>query len=129
MHLHYSNDGRTLANAVFKGIFGFRNSGKSVFTKNLLISDLIDVPFKKVLWIYKTWKDELFQEIAARLNIDFLDDLPNFEEMGKQENTAILIDDYFMEAANNNQVLALFSRGRHLNISIILLSEFVSYYL
>ena len=105
------------------GIFGCRNSGKSVFTKNLLISDLIDVPFKKVLWIYKTWQDELFKEIAGRLNIEFLDDLPNFEEMGRQENTAIVIDDYFVEAANNNQVLALFSRGRHLNISIILLSQ------
>ncbi len=43
--------------------------------------------------------------------------------MGKQENIAIVIDDYFVEAANNNQVLALFSRGRHLNLSIILLSQ------
>ena len=77
------------------GIFGCRNSGKYVFTKKLLISDLIDVPFKKVLWIYKT--------------------------MGRQANTAIVIDDYFVEAANNNQVLALFSRGRHLSITIILL--------
>ena len=51
------------------GIFGCRNSGKSVFTKTLLISDLIDVPFKKVFWIYKTWQDELFKEIAGRLNI------------------------------------------------------------
>ena len=105
------------------GIFGCRNSGKYVFTKNLLISDLIDVPFKKVLLIYKTWQDELFKEIAARLNIEFLDDLPSFEEMGRHENTAIVIDDYFVEAENNNQVLALFSRGRHLNITIILLSQ------
>ena len=51
---------------------------------DLLISDLIDVPFKKVLWIYKTWQDELFKEIAGRLNIEFLDDLPNFEEMGRK---------------------------------------------
>ena len=43
--------------------------------------------------------------------------------MGRQENPAIVIDDYFVEAANHNQVLALFSRGRHLNISIILLSQ------
>ena len=75
------------------------------------------------MWIYKTWQDELFKEIAGRFNIEFLDDLRNFEEMGRQENTAIVIDDYFVEAANNNQVLALFSRGRHLNITIILLSH------
>jgi hypothetical protein len=35
----------------------------------------------------------------------------------------IIIDDYFVEAANNSQVLALFSRGRHLNLSVILLSQ------
>ncbi len=29
------------------GIFGCRNSGKSVFTKNLLLSDLIDRQLKK----------------------------------------------------------------------------------
>ncbi len=34
------------------GVFGCRNSGKSFFTKNLLLSDLIS--FKKVIWIYKT---------------------------------------------------------------------------
>ena len=65
----------------------------------------------------------MLKEKAARLNIEFLDDLPNFEEIGRQENTAIVIDDYFVDAANNNQVLALFCRGLHLNISIILLSQ------
>ncbi len=101
------------------GVFGCRNSGKSVFTKNLLLSNLVD--FKKIVWIYKTWQD-MFDELS-KLNIEFLDDLPNFDDMGKQENTLIIIDDYFVEAANNSQVLALFSRGRHLNLSVILLSQ------
>ena len=105
------------------GVFGCRNSGKSVFTKNLLLSTLFDKPFKKIIWIYKTWQDDIFKQLQTKLDIEFLDDLPNFENMGKQENTMIIIDDFFAEVANNSQVLALFSRGRHLNLSIIVLSQ------
>ena len=120
LNAHYMMDGR-LQTPFSMGVFGCRNSGKSVFTKNLLLSDLIDV--KKVLWIYKTWQEDIFIQLQQRINIEFVDDLPNFEDMKKQENTIIVIDDYFVEAANNNQVLALFSRGRHLNLSVILLSQ------
>ncbi len=49
------------------GVFGCRNSGKSVFTKNLLLSNLVD--FKKIVWIYKTWQD-MFDELS-KLNIEF----------------------------------------------------------
>ncbi len=102
------------------GIFGCRNSGKTVFVKNLLLrSDLVD--FEKIIWIYKTWQD-VFKELSS-LNMEFVDDLPNFELLPKQQNLCIVIDDYFLEVANNKQVLSLFSRGRHLNISIILLSQ------
>ena len=93
-------------------VFASRLSGKSVFAKNLLLQQnrMISVPFKKVVWIYKTWQDELF--ISQTLfEIDFLDDLPNFESMGKQENPLILFDDYMNEASNSTQVQSLFTRG------------------
>ena len=46
-------------------IFASRQSGKTVFTKNLLLNQnrLITPPFKKVIWIYKTWQDEVFNEL------------------------------------------------------------------
>jgi hypothetical protein len=66
------------------GVFGCRNSGKSVFTKNLFLSKLIDKPFTKIMWIYKTWQDKLFKELM-HLNIEFVDDLPNFEDMGNKK--------------------------------------------
>ena len=109
------------------GVFASRLSGKSVFAKNLLLQQnrMISTPFKKVVWIYKTWQDELFKDLLSQtlFEIYFLDDLPNFEAMGKQENTLILIDDYMNEASNSAQAQSLFTRGRHLGISVIYIAQ------
>ena len=97
------------------GVFASRLSGKSVFTNNLLLQQnrMISTPFKKVIWVYKSWQDELFKQLISQtlFEIDFLDDLPNFDAMGKQENTLIVIDDYMNEASNSAQVQSLFTRG------------------
>ncbi|MEE8289665.1 MAG: ATPase/DNA packaging protein [Nitrosomonadaceae bacterium] len=109
------------------GVFASRLSGKSVFTKNLLLAQerMILSPFTKVIWVYKTWQEELFKDLNEQtiFEIEFLDDLSNFEAMGKQENTVIIIDDFMSEASNSTQVQALFTRGRHLGLSVIYLSQ------
>ena len=109
------------------GIFASRQSGKTVFTKQLLLNQerMISPPFKKVIWIYKTWQDDIFNELQNQtlFEIQFLDDLPNFDAMGKQENTAVVIDDFMVEALGNDQVQSLFTRGRHLNFSVIYLAQ------
>ena len=44
--------------------------------------------------------------------------------MGKQVvNTCIIIDDLMAEASESKQVQALFTRGRHLNMSVIFLTQ------
>ena len=43
--------------------------------------------------------------------------------MSKQENTVIVIDDLMAEAAQSDQVQALFTHGRHLNLSVIYLAQ------
>jgi hypothetical protein len=108
------------------GVFASRLSGKSVFVKKLLLEQqrLISPPFEKVMWIYKTWQDELFKELMEKsFSIKFLDDLPNFDKIGKQKNTLIIIDDFMSEASNSSQVQSLFTRGRHLGLSVIYLSQ------
>ena len=109
------------------GVFASRQSGKTMFTKNLLLNQqrLIFPPFKKVMWIYKTWQDDIFNELQNQtlFEIEFLDDIPNFEAMTKQENTVIVIDDLMVEASGNSQIQALFTRGRHLNLSVIYLAQ------
>ena len=106
-------------------IFASRQSGKTVFTKNLLLNQerLISPPFKKVIWVYKTWQDSLNELQNGDFEIQFVDDLPNFDGMSKQENTVIVIDDLMAEAAQSDQVQALFTRGRHLNLSVIYLAQ------
>ena len=118
-------EGRLLA-PFSMGIFASRESGKTVFTKQLLLNQdrMISPPFKKVIWIYKSWQDNIFNELQnGNFEIQFLDDLPNFDDMGKQENTVVVIDDLIVEASQNNQVQALFTRGRHLNLSVIYLAQ------
>ena len=61
---------------------------------------------------------------ANQFELEFLDDIPNFDEMGKQiRNTLVVLDDMLTESNRNEQISALFTRGRHLNISVILLSQ------
>ena len=118
-------EGRLLA-PFSMGIFASRQSGKTMFTKQLLLNQdrLISPPFKKVIWVYKTWQDAIFSELQnGNFEIQFVDDLQNFDAMSKQENTVIVIDDFISEAAQNDQVQALFTRGRHLNLSVIYLAQ------
>ena len=118
-------EGRLLA-PFSMGIFASRQSGKTVFTKNLLLNQerLISPPFKKVIWVYKTWQDSLneLHQNGGSFEIEFVDDLPNFDAMSKQENTVIVIDDLMTEASQNDQVQAIFTRGCHLNLSVIYLA-------
>lgn len=107
------------------GVFASRGSGKSVFTKNLLLSSIIYPPIKKVVWLYKTWQENLFQELQNQslFEIEFMDDLPNFELIESKENICFVIDDMMQESSNSNQVSSLFTRGRHMNISVIYLAQ------
>lgn len=118
-------EGRLLA-PFSMSIFASRQSGKTVFTKNLLLNQnrLISPQFKKVIWVYKTWQEEIFSELLqnqSMFEIEFVEDLPNVTD--KQENTVIIIDDLMVEAAQNDLVQALFTRGRHLNLSVIYLAQ------
>ena len=57
------------------------------------------------------------------LEVVFLDDIPNFDEMGMQISTVVVFDDLLQEGSDNSQVCSLFTRGRHLNFSVIFLSQ------
>ena len=49
------------------------------------------------------------------LEVEFLDDILNIDEVGKQVNTVVDLDELSIEASENSQVSLLFPRGRHLN--------------
>ena len=103
------------------GVFAGRGSGKSVFTKNLLLSDLIAPPIAKVVWIYKSWQAELFKELSeGKFEIEFLSDIPE-PELIKAD--LVVIDDFMSEASNSLAVQSLFTRGRHLGVSVVYLAQ------
>ena len=109
------------------GVFAARGAGKTFFVTELLLNqnELVRMPFKKVIWICKTYQNEVFERLMQKnsFEVEFLDDIPDFDHMTKEENKLIVIDDFQSEASKNDQVCALFTRGRHLNISIIYLSQ------
>ena len=109
------------------GVYGRRESGKTHFVTELLIQQdkLIKDPFKKVIWINKSFQKDVYEKLilSNQFEVEFLDDLPNFDAMGKQINTLVVLDDMLSEASRNDQVSALFTRGRHLNFSVIFLSQ------
>ena len=90
------------------GLFGRRESGKTYFVTELLRKQesMIKGPFKKVIWICKTFQHEVYEKLMQeqQFEIEFMDELPNFDALGKQENTAIVLDDLMTEASNNEQI-------------------------
>ena len=76
--------------------------------------------------VNKSFQKDVYEKLmrANQFELEFLDDIPNFDEMGKQiRNTLVVVDDMLTESSRNEQISALFTRGRHLNISVILLSQ------
>ena len=109
------------------GVYGRRESGKTYFVTKLLSNQelLIDKPFNKVIWVYKSYQNDVYMKLSKieHLEVVFLDDIPNFDEMGMQINTVVVLDDLLQEGSDNSQVCSLFTRGRHLNFSVIFSSQ------
>ena len=67
---------------------GSRGSGKSEFTKTLLLGQekYFDKPFDNVKWIYKHFQPNLFDPLIKKFGdkIELLNELPNFESLQKQ---------------------------------------------
>ena len=113
-------------------VAGSRRAGKSEFTKRLLIENerMISPKVEQFIWIYSTWQQELFSELLSRIsNIQFVENLPqtNIEQErlanGKNINTLYVIDDLMDEVSERVDIKNLFTRGRHINTSIIFLTQ------
>ena len=76
------------------GVYGRRESGKTYFVTKLLSNQefLKDKPFNKVIWVYKSYQNDVSMKLSKidHLEVVFLDDLPNFDQMGMQINTVVV---------------------------------------
>ena len=109
------------------GIFGSREVGKSFFTKQLILNQeqLIYPIFERVVWIHKHYQKNIFDDLQEKLGnkLVLLNEFPNFKSISKQENTVFIFDDFISETVDSKDVQQLYISGRHLNISVISLSQ------
>ena len=112
-------------------IVGPTQSGKSNFVEKLLQSALIKFPCRKAIRIhvfYTQWQplyDRLQETHGNR--IAFTQGLPevndNLESIDSKVNNVWVLDDLMDEAIQSPVISQLFTRGRHRNLSVILLLQ------
>ena len=109
-------------------IAGGRKSGKTVFTQKLLrqANQLIDSSIDRVVWCYGTFQDSLYRDLKSiREDIEYAEGIPvDLQNMfDSNKKNLIILDDMMHECAKDDRVTQLFTRGRHSNLSVILLSQ------
>ena len=116
---------------------GGRRTGKTHFTKTLLERNdelISSPPLDTIVWFYGARQDEVFDQLGDVLrakgqHVEYIDGLPHdrtvqdvVSEM-PGDRKLIVLDDLMEKASNRSDVAALFTHGRHENVSVIFLSQ------
>ena len=122
-----------LTNITFKHPFsmvasGPSGSGKSVWTKKLLLSSLIQPSPERIIWCYGQWQP-LYDNIRKRIpRIEFVNGKPDhlndqhYINVGKRN--LLVFDDLMTEAKCDQRNADLFTKGsHHRNISVVYLTQ------
>ena len=114
-------------------VAGSKETGKTRFVMTLLLhsDSLISPAIDRVFWYYGAKQSDVFGELKDLLGskIKFTDGLPSEEsivasvEGAKGERTLIVLDDLMDETGKRSDVKQLFTRGRHQNISVLLITQ------
>ena len=104
-------------------VSGASGSGKSVFTRNLLKSDiLVDRP-SKIVWCYGVWQEVFNPSRATTMEIVYHKGLPT-DELLAEGNMILVIDDLMQEAKSSGVVSDIFTKySHHNNITCICLLQ------
>ena len=112
-------------------VVGPTQSGKSYFVEQLLSSKRIKYPSRKtkrIQWFYTQWQP-LYDRLQSTLGkgITFTQGLPNvndnLEDISDKVHNLWVLDDLMDEAVQSPIISQLFTRGRHRNLSVILLLQ------
>ena len=113
-------------------VAGPRGAGKREFVKQLLSLKrfIMTNPPKRIVWFYGRHQPDLFcsltQEIPCKEFYEGL--LTNIEVMFDRSKRNICIIDDLMQSASGNQLVEnLFTNGRHLNLSVVFVSQNLFY--
>ena len=116
---------------------GGRRTGKTHFTQNLLKRNLELIslpPLDTIVWFYGAEQHALFSELDEKIKslgqrIEFVHGLPKEKTIQELVNEwpgqrkLIVMDDLMEKASNRDDVVALFTHGRHENISVMFLTQ------
>ena len=113
-------------------VAGPRGAGESEFAEQLLFLKLyiITNPPKRIVRFYGRHQPDLFCSLTEEIpSIEFYKGLPlNIEVMFDRSKCNICIIDDLMQSASGNQLVEnLFTNGRHLNLSVVFISQNLFY--
>ena len=111
---------------------GPRGSGKSEFVKQLLSLKcyIMANPPERIVWFYGRHQPDLFCSLTEEItSIEFYEGLPtNIKVMFDRSKCNVCIMDDLMQSASENQLIEnLFINGRHLNLSVVFVSQDLFY--
>ena len=121
-----SSDVLKLKTPFTMGVYGGSGSGKTVFVRKLLASDLFDHQPKKIIYCYTEWQ-AIFEDMEKE-GIEFYEGLPTKEEVNnwseRRQHMILVLDDMMQCIVNNVEVQHFFTAtSHHRNVSIIVLSQ------
>ena len=79
-----------------------------------------------MVWCYGTFQDSLYRDLKSiREDIEYAEGIPvDLQNMfDSNKKNLIILDNMMHECAKDDRVTQLFTRGRHSNLSVILLSQ------
>ena len=109
-------------------VTGPSQSGKTEWTRKLLLSPLIQPPPERILWCFGQWQP-LYEELQKRIPcIEFVHGIPDYlhssQFIGPDKRNLIILDDLMTEAKCDQRIADLFTKGsHHRNISIVYLTQ------
>ena len=109
-------------------VSGPSGSGKSVWTKKLLLSSLIQPSPERIIWCYGQWQP-LYDNIRKRIpRIEFVNGIPDHlndqHYIDVSKRNILVFDDLMTEAKCDQRIADLFTKGsHHRNISVVYLTQ------
>ena len=109
-------------------VSGPSGSGKSVWTKILLLSSLIQPSPERIIWCYGQWQP-LYDNIRKRIpRIEFVNSIPDHlndqHYIDVSKRNVLVFDDLMTEAKCDQRIADLFTKGsHHRNISVVYLTQ------
>ncbi|CAF1128082.1 unnamed protein product [Brachionus calyciflorus] len=105
-------------------IAGPTQSGKTYFVRNILKSLhlMIDKKINRIIYCYSAYQP--FFESLKTFNIEFVEGIPNLDDINASDSNLIILDDLLKECQDNSIIQNLFTvDSHHKNLSVFLLSQ------